>query len=511
MSEHTYLAALQDILEYGTYKEDRTGTGTYSLHGLQMRYDLRDGFPLFTTKKVFLKGIIHELLWFIKGSTNAIPLQQVGVHIWDEWRRPYSLNRNIVVAKPKTATLPADYNGTFSLSGYFESNVSAIDAKLAQTWKKMMQRCYDPKYETYGLYGGRGVTVHPSWHDVGTFIQQAKLLPHWWYKENAKNWSEFELDKDYFGSNQYGPDTCVWLRSDENNLYTRSSNPMRVIDVDGVETLYLSVNQAAEAIGIARSSLHRFVTDGMPSCLKQGSKKFAGWVFEKTDPSEFDGALRLELIQEGDLGPIYGRNWRRWPGNNGEAIDQLQQVIDGLKKDPYGRRHIVSAWNVADIPDMALPPCHTLFQFIAAPIKWQDRIGLYVARMHKDLAEYTREEQDKIMDDVGIPKFYLDCVLYQRSGDMFLGVPFNVASYSLLLMMVAEITGMEPREFIHHITDAHIYANHVEQVKEQLTRTPRKPPKMKIAHRGCIDDFLFNDFVLSDYDPYPAIKAPVAV
>lgn len=261
-----YLQLLQHILDNGTDKDDRTGTGTRSVFGYQMRFDLADGFPLLTTKKLHLKSIIHELLWFLKGDTNVAYLQNNGVRIWNEWA-----------------------------------------------------------------------------------------------------------------------------------------------DADG------------------------------------------------------------------DLGHIYGYQWRSWPDYNGGHVDQISQVIDQLRNDPDSRRIIVSAWNVADIPNMNLPPCHALFQFYVA----DGRLSLQ---------------------------------LYQRSADCFLGVPFNIASYALLLMMVAQVTGLKPGEFVHTLGDAHLYNNHLEQARLQLTREPRKLPVMTINPEvKDIFSFKYEDFTLSDYNPHPHISAQVSV
>ena len=261
-----YLDLLRHIRTNGTMKSDRTGTGTQSVFGYQMRYDLSEGFPLLTTKKVHLKSIIYELLWFIAGDTNVKYLQDHGVTIWDEW-------------------------------------------------------------------------------------------------------------------------------ADEN----------------------------------------------------------------------------------GDLGPVYGHQWRSWPTPDGRTIDQLSNVINQIKNSPDSRRMIVSAWNVAEVEKMALPPCHSLFQFYVADGK-------------------------------------LSCQLYQRSADVFLGVPFNIASYALLTMMIAQVCGLQPGEFVHTTGDTHIYTNHFEQVATQLSREPRALPKMKINPEvKSIFDFKYEDFELVDYDPYPRIPAPVAV
>lgn len=261
-----YLDLLSHVMQHGIEKRDRTGTGTISTFGYQMRFELSGSFPLMTTKKLHLKSIIHELLWFLSGSTNVRYLQENGVKIWNEWA---------------------------------------------------------------------------------------------------------------------GPD--------------------------------------------------------------------------------------------GNLGPIYGYQWRSWPAADGRAIDQVSKVVDSLKNNPDSRRHIISAWNVGEIEKMALPPCHILFQF-------------YVAGGR------------------------LSCQLYQRSADIFLGVPFNIASYALLTLMMAQVTGYKPGEFIHTLGDAHIYLNHTDQVRLQLTRDPRPLPRMTV-NSGVHDilKFKYEDFVLSDYNPHPAIKGEISV
>ncbi|MCL1951004.1 MAG: thymidylate synthase [Turicibacter sp.] len=264
--EYQYLDLLTHILQQGTQKTDRTGTGTLSLFGYQMRFDLSEGFPLLTTKKVHLKSIIHELLWFIAGDTNVKYLQDNGVRIWNEW---------------------------------------------------------------------------------------------------------------------------------------------------------------------------------------------AG--------------------EDGELGPVYGHQWRSWEAKDGRVIDQLSEVIQQIKDNPDSRRLIVNAWNVGDLDKMALPPCHMFFQF------------------------YVNDGK-------------LSCQLYQRSADMFLGVPFNIASYALLTLMVAHVTGLEPGDFVHTIGDAHIYNDHMAQVKEQLSREPKGFPKMMLNPEiTSIFDFAYDDFQLEGYDPHPLIKGKVSV
>ena len=295
-----YLDLLKRIKEEGIVKTDRTGTGTKSVFGHQMRFDLADGFPLLTTKKVFLKGIIHELLWFLAGDTNIKYLVDNGVHIWDN--------------------------------------------------------------DAYRYY---------------------------------------------------------------NEL-----------------------------------------------CIKEGVLPVSMEEFLRAAQEGIDSPI--EGYKFGDLNHVYGYQWRSWPRPNGEAIDQIQQAVDLIKNNPDSRRIIVSAWNVADVEKMALPPCHTLFQFYVADGK-------------------------------------LSCMLYQRSADTFLGVPFNIASYALLTMMMAQVCGLEAGEFVHTLGDTHLYLNHFEQVEEQLSRTPRALPKMKINPEvKSIFDFKYEDFTLEGYDPYPTIKAPMS-
>lgn len=293
-----YLDLLRRICDEGVVRGDRTGTGTRSVFGHQMRFDLREGFPLLTTKKVFIKGVIHELLWFLRGDTNIRYLVENGVHIWDN------------------------------------------DA----------YRYYNELCVRYGV------------------------LP---------------VDRETF------------------------------LAAAGEES-------------------------------------------------------PIEGYRFGDLNHVYGWQWRSWGCPDGRTIDQIAQAVDLIRRNPESRRIIVSAWNVADVDAMALPPCHVLFQF-------------YVAEGR------------------------LSCQLYQRSADTFLGVPFNIASYALLTMMMAQVCDLQPGDFVHTLGDTHLYLNHLEQAAEQLSRTPRPLPVMRLNETvRSIFDFRYEDFSLEGYDPWPAIKAPMS-
>jgi len=306
-----YLDTLEHIFKNGTKTEDRTGVGTISIFGTQTRYDISEKFPLLTTKKVYLRGIIHELLWFLKGETNIQYLVQNDVKIWNEWAYQVYLEKN---------------------------NLTKIYPRYSNIWKEKLEE----------------------------FVEKIK--------------------QDDTFAKQYG-----------------------------------------------------------------------------------------------ELGPIYGKQWRRWESTTGEEIDQISNIIDLIKNDPTSRRIIVSGWNVGEIQELirdhnhAPPPCHSLFQF-------------------------------HVIDGT------LSCQLYQRSADFFLGVPFNIASYALLTKMIAQVCNLKAVEFIHTCGNAHVYLNHVDQVQKQLSRETKELPTIKInPDVKNIFDFKFEDFTLENYDPHPPIKAPIAV
>lgn len=397
-----YLDLLQKVLETGTERQDRTGTGTIGLFGAQMRFDLREGFPLVTTKRVYWHGVVSELLWFLRGATNAAELQKEGVHIWDAW----------AVMDPV----------------YYETPLSGDD-RLSLFFK-----------------------MYPEVDVAGKM-------------EEFKRMSREEL--------------------------------IATLDMAGVPITH-----------------------------------------------------RQALIDSGELGPIYGRQWRSWMGVRKGAIDQIANVIEGLKSNPYSRRHIVSAWNPDDLPseslspqenvingNMALAPCHCLFQFHVTPMTLLERIALFTERhgtnTHLDglYAEYeanlhtcetgveaaertdaVNAQVEAILNVAGIPDKKLSCQLYQRSADLVLGVPFNIASYALLTHMVAQACDMGVGEFIWTGGDVHVYKNHLDQVKEQLQREPRALPTLKLnPFVRDVFEFKHVDIAVFGYDPHPAIKASVAV
>lgn len=375
---HQYHGLLREVLATGAVKNDRTGTGTTSIFGPQMRFDLRDGFPLVTTKKVHLRSIIHELLWFLNGDTNIKYLNDNNVTIWDEW------------ARDETRSVPCVY--TVEERAAILRQRSSIDGKTTD-----------------------------------------------WYNE----WEAALLEGD----------------DDEEK--------MAVLDSQNVP--------------------------------REGFR---------------------DITTSGELGPVYGKQWRDWVGPDGAHHDQITTVIKQLREDPDNRRIIVSAWNVGELGKMALAPCHAFYQFYTRELSVDERLN-WMEDNCPEKFKGIRFSNDiinndtlihAVMDSEGVPARILSCQLYQRSADMFLGVPFNIASYALLIHMVAQQVNMVPGEFVWTGGDTHIYSNHMEQVKEQLTRDPRPLPSLKILRKpDSIFDYKFEDFELTGYDPHPAIKAPVAI
>jgi thymidylate synthase len=428
-----YEKAVQHVLDYGVHKSDRTGTGTKSVFGYQMRFNAEDGFPLITTKKVHMKSIIHELLWFLKGTGDTTYLKEHNVKIWDAWRQPYNLDREVDFVEPR----PPVYN-TVTPSNVVDEDAypeGSVEQKLVTEWNRMNR----------AVRQSSTTTVHPRWLDVNNFIEDAQKLPHWNYKE--KTWDNFVLSSSYYGADQFGPETSVWVISHEAWLYT---------------------NDVSSFSGITAHNMAKFAER-----LTAVPKVSNGSLTVSYDIPA-GKLMRLKLIHANDLGPVYGVMWREWPNRYGKPIDQIAEVIEQIKTNPDSRRLLVAAWNPAELPNQALPPCHSWFQFYVANGK-------------------------------------LSLQLYQRSGDIFLGIPFNIASYTLLLHMVAQQTNLQVGEFIHTIGDLHLYDNHQEQVTEQLSREVRPFPTLKLRKAASIDEYVYDDFVIEGYDPHPPIKGAVAV
>jgi len=493
-----YQNLIKDVLDNGYDSGDRTGTGTKSVFGRQVRFDLSKGFPIVTTKKTFWKGVLVELLWLMRGETNVKFLQERGVKIWDEWGQfvgDYPSDRLTGWVKNKDNVEGQDYTGNFSTVGLNAKRDSKED-KLRNAWVKIMKRCYDKTNHNYKNYGAVGVSVHKDWHDCRVFVEEVQTITNWDNKNN--NWNSFELDKDYYNSKVYSKETCVWLDTKENNLYTKNTNAFKVTK-DNVEHVFFSLKESSDKLNIPTSTLHRWKSEG----YEQRNIEF--------EDLKREGYSYRYLFTNGDLGPVYGKSWRDWKsglkdwkvekmtelredGTNKEkltveynSLDQLTQVIERIKTNPNCRRLIVSAWNAPEIQNMALPPCHTFFQF------------------------YVRGGK-------------LSCQLYQRSADLFLGVPFNIASYACLTHLVANECGLEVGEFVHTFGDLHLYNNHLDQAREVLKREPKKLPELTIhldegnlmtfVDRMC-QDMTWKEIKemikLEGYEFHPAIKGDVSV
>jgi thymidylate synthase len=420
-----------------------------------MRFDLAEGFPLVTTKKVHLKSIVHELIWFLSGSTNVKYLQEQGVQIWNGWcdsngdlgpiyGKQWRRIETIKLIEERIYKTPQIVLDQKKIAGVgFKTKLrssSDIHYMLYPVWNEMLHRCYDESRPHFKHYGERNIHVHERWHDFELFVSDCQNLKNWKLKLEFP--SQYTLDKDLLGSNRYGPDDCVWASKYEQHLNT--SRTILVKAISPKEDVYFTTNVSdfSRSHGLDNSSVSKCVRDEVTS--------HKGWTFQKQEIP--DGLIPRT-----------------------ETIDQIAMLICEIKSDPYSRRHIVSAWNPIDLPLMALAPCHCLFQF------------------------YVDEGK-------------LSCQLYQRSADVFLGLPFNIASYALLTHMVAQVCGLQAGEFIHTLGDAHLYLNHLEQAELQLSREPRDLPKLSLAH-DISDIFAFKagDIAIVGYDAHPAIRAEVSV
>ena len=463
-----YRNLIKEVLADGVIKPSRPGINTKSIFGKTVEFDLRGRkMPMVTIKDTWWHGIRTELLWFLRGKTTRRWLQNHKVKIWDEWDIPYNLDRDVgSVSIIKREHVP--FNQVITMDGYEPENEE--DQKLALLWLTLMRRCYEPEAPNYDP------TVHMArvWHDPRIFVQGVKMLPHYVY---AKKSDDFVLSLGYRETNEYGPDTVLWINKEEDEFYTKGSCAISVdLDRDGDPDVYFLKGTDGR---IPQESITRMLRKHTP---KDGGQSVFGWHYEERPPVD-KYVYRFLPIANGSLGPIYGYQWRHWPKYSGGEIDQIQNVIDGLKSDPHGRRHIISAWNVAQIDEMALPPCHLLIQF-------------YVG---------------------GVTARELHCHVYQRSCDLFLGVPFNWASYALLTNIIADFTGLKPTRLVWTGGDIHLYENQWSQAEEMLKRKMHPPPRLKVANgyatQGAADVTFLSpqQFTLDGYVHSGKLKSEVAV
>lgn len=490
-NEDQYLDLLAHIRHHGRDRGDRTGVGTRSVFGRQMRFDLAENFPLLTTKKMFWKGVVEELLWFLSGSTNVNDLDAVR-HWWTSWAGPegdlgpiYGRQyRNArwwdevepaIFGKPETQPEPS--LGKHKRAPH--STPSEQEQTLKTVWREMVKRCYNESCKAYKSYGGAGVHVCDRWLNFENFLEDAVKLPGWHLKKEYPG--EYSLDKDARrGSNRYGPDTCMWASEREQNANRRNSRPFTANSPDGKSVVFSSIGEAAREESLNVSAVHR--------CLNGGLKSHKGW-------RDFRYLL----------GPAEGKIRFR-------DVDQLKNLLASIKHDPMSRRLIFNLWNTPAMEHAGLPCCHgNMVQFYCEPLSLLERlenavrIGFQEANI---LGEWDHDE----FDSANVPRYRLSCQMYQRSGDMFLGVPVNIASYALLTTMIAAECNMIPGEFVHTLGDAHIYHNHFDAVDKQLQRTPYAGPDLEITGTDFrVLDATDSNIHLINYQSHPAIKAPVAV
>lgn len=451
--EYQYLDLLSDVLENGVYREGRNG-GTYGVFGRQIRFDLNRGFPLLTTKKVHWKSVAVELFWFLRGDTNIKYLHDNGVTIWSEWAdnsrgwlgpvygKQWRRIEKISWVTPKIFQIPDIELNNNKVAGVGTGGeFRSIDEKLYSIWNGMLHRCYDTKKESeVKYYKNNNIFVDERWHHFPNFVDDVKKLEGWELKKAF--WEDYSLDKDFYMSNKYGPETCKWACKTSQNINTsRASNGIiQITRPDGVVFITMNAKEFARDYGLDFSHVYK--------CIESG-KLYDGFKFERIYHSDSNYYPRVTYI------------------------DQIKNVIASLKNDPNSRRHIISSWNPDELGQMALPPCHCLFQFF-------------------------------------VENGRLSCQLYQRSADIFLGVPFNIASYALLTHLIAREADLEVGEFVHTFGDLHLYENHVEQAKLQMERTPLSMPQIDIATDKGIFELEFKDINLIDYNSHPAIKAEVS-
>lgn len=481
-----YIDLVKNILEKGEPHADRTGVGTLSLFGTSLRFDLSKGFPILTTKKVFYRQAFHETLWmFIQGSSDCTYLKDNNTTIWSEWTCYFgdyfdnTRKRGWVKNKPLQKFQDYDVLRGFPIAG-----VSKEDVPLAKLWTSMMKRCYLKSAHNYRFYGAKGIFVDKRWHCVKTFIKDVKQLPNWKLKKN--NWNLYELDKDYYNSNCYSKDNCVWLHTAENNLYI--DDPIEITDSEGNSEIYLSFNEAEKYTNIPSSTLNRWVSKGISEKCDLKYRKYVGYFFKKIKKEGYS----FRILFHATIGNLYGTVLRAYRINREDpnnTIDQLQRCIDMIKTNPNSRRIVMTAFDPRFVADEKLSflenveagngvlnPCHSNFI------------------------------QFKVVNGK------LSGYFLTRSNDVCLGAPFNYIQAALLIHMVAHVCDLEVGEVIYNVADTHIYTNHIDVLKEQITREPYPLPKLIIKRKVTdINDFKFEDFELQDYNSHPILKADVAI
>jgi thymidylate synthase len=523
-----YLDLLQNIIYNGVEKESGRANMPNTIgisYGL-IEMDLRDGFPLLTTKKMYWKGIVHELLWFLRGDTNIKYLVDNNVHIWDGdayryfqerlWLLPKieNISMNDFIDRVKNKQFEdvfhykygdlgpvyghnwRNYNGkvdyyhigkkpNFELNNSNIFGVGIIDNRkglkkhpLFNTWYNMISRCYNYSDPNFSMYGGRGVYVSNEWLNFKTFEIEAKTIPN--YNDKLNNSHRYQLDKDSLGGKCYSLENCIWL-SIENNARLITKNFEYTISNGKKEIITTNIEGTAKELGIEPTNLNR---------VCRGVRKSAGdWY----------------LINKKDF-------------RIGE--DQILNILKQLKENPYSRYHILDGWNPIQRKLSALAPCHLLYQFIVRPLLDKQKVewiinqeGVDETNPNSSLYGY---DINKPLDfdnhpTLNVPKFYLDLNMYQRSCDTFLGVPFNIASMSILLKLFAKACNMLDGVATWIGGDTHLYVNHMDAVKEQLSRQPHDLPELIITKKiNCLDDILaltIDDFQLKGYTYHPPIKA----
>jgi thymidylate synthase len=456
-----YHTLLEDVMTNGKDRGDRTGTGTRSVFGRQVRFDLSQGFPLLTTKKMFVGGTVAELLWFLSGSTNTQDLPKSVRHWWTPWQKAdgslgpiygeqYRYARWWFLTEVKTFEpyVPEPKEGlVYGVGdlGEFKRKphhgVEPEEAMLKEVWRNMLRRCYDPTCRSYAAYGAVGVHVAPEWLNFGKFFEDAKTLIGYTLKKHFPK--DYSIDKDILhASNRYSKETCCWASHDEQGFNVSNQRAFTAVSPEGENILFPSIGEAKRLFGLNLSAVHR--------CLNGKLHTHHGWSEFKYTSEEPGKVQRFR------------------------QLDQLKLLIANIKEYPESRRHVVNLWATPAMEHAQLPCCHgSVIQF------------------------YVCDGQ-------------LSCQVYQRSADIFLGVPVNIASYALLTHIIAAECGLEVGDLSYTFGDLHLYHNHFEQAEELLSRVPRDLPKLVFQPKP-IDKYAVSDFTLAGYDPHPAIKAEVAV